>query len=110
MHFLFCRTNQQNNVLEKGMKDSTFEVYVLTEEFSAWFWLIKSLKTICAKPYPCLTSSKSLKWTSRVNFDLPKVGRMTINFELLNVSKMTGLKIYISQVMEILETSDLDIR
>ena len=37
-------------------------------------------------------------------------GIMTTNFELLKVRKMTSLKIYISQVMEKLGTSDLDIR
>ena len=30
-----------------------------------------------------------------VNLDLPKVSQMTINTELLKVSKMTSLKIYI---------------
>ena len=33
---------------------------------------------------------------------------MTINFKLLNASKMTSLKIYIYPVKEMLETSNLD--
>ena len=41
-----------------------------------------------------VTCPKSLKWTSRVGFDLPKVSRMTINFKLLKVRKMTSLKNY----------------
>ena len=32
---------------------------------------------------------------NKVNFDLPNVSKTTINFELLKVSKMTSLKIYI---------------
>ena len=31
-----------------------------------------------------------------VSFDLPKVNKMTVNSELLKVSKMTSLKFYIS--------------
>ena len=41
---------------------------------------------------------------------MPKVSKMTIDFELLKVSKITRLKICISQVMEKVETSNLDIR
>ena len=37
-----------------------------------------------------------------------KVSKIIIDFELLNVSKMTSLKIYISPVMEKPETSNLD--
>ena len=44
------------------------------------------------------------KGPNRVSFDLPKVSKMNIIFELLKVSKMTSLKIYISPVMEKLET------
>ena len=47
---------------------------------------------------------------NRVNFDLAKVSKININFELLKTSKMTSLKIYISPVMEKLETSNLDSR
>ena len=39
---------------------------------------------------------------------MPKVSKININFELLKVSKITSLKIYISSVMEMLETSNLD--
>ena len=48
MHILFSGANQKN-VLEKGMKDWTLKVYLLTGELSSWFWLIESLKMICAK-------------------------------------------------------------
>ena len=43
-----------------------------------------------------------------MNFDLPQVSKININFELLKVSKMTSLKIYISSVTEKLETSNLE--
>ena len=47
---------------------------------------------------------------SQVNFDLPKLRKMTTNSELIKVSKMTSLKIYVSLVMEKLETLNLDSR
>ena len=53
---------------------------------------------------------RQLKESNRVNFDLPKGGKININFELLKVSKKTSLKIYVSPVMEKLETSNLDSR
>ena len=136
MFVLICRKDQKH-VLQKGMKDWTFKVYLITGEFGSWFRLIESLKMTCARPYAwflnfsssvrgldCFFQPRvfaklskincdlptSLKWISRVNFDLPKGSRMTINFELLNVSKMIGLKICVSQVLEKLETSNLDIR
>ena len=37
---------------------------------------------------------------SGINLDLPKVSKTTINFELLKVSKITSLKIYVSLVMD----------
>ena len=43
-----------------------------------------------------------------MNFDLPQVSKININFELLKVSKMTSLKIYISPVTKKLETSNLE--
>ena len=45
-----------------------------------------------------------------VNFDMPKVSKININFELLKISKMTSLEIYISPVTKRLETSNLDTR
>ena len=45
-----------------------------------------------------------------MDFDLPKVSKININFELLKDSKMTSLKIYNSPVREKLETSNLDTR
>ena len=43
-----------------------------------------------------------------MNVDFPKVSKININFELLKVSKMTSLKIYISPVTEKLETSNMN--
>ena len=43
-----------------------------------------------------------------VNFDLPKVSKLSINFDLLKVRKMTSLKIYVSPVTEKLEISNLE--
>ena len=37
---------------------------------------------------------------SGINLDLPKVSKMTINFELVKVRKITSLKIYVSLVMD----------
>ena len=51
-----------------------------------------------------------VKWMSRVNINLPKHSKMTINFESFKVSKMTSLKIYISPVMEKLNASNLNSR
>ena len=39
--------------------------------------------------------SKSVKGPNRINFDLPKVSKININFELRKVIKMASLKIYI---------------
>ena len=50
MHILFCCTNQKN-VLQKEMKDWTFEVHLLTDKPTSWFPLIESLKMTCAWPY-----------------------------------------------------------
>ena len=112
MHILFCRTNQKN-VLQKEIKDWTFEVYLLTGEPSSWFALIESLKMTCARSYArflnflsngglvcflqpnvmpkvstiTVTCPKLGKWTSRVNFDLLKDSKMTINFELFKVAQ-----------------------
>ena len=47
---------------------------------------------------------------NRVDFDLPKVSKMNVLFELFNIIKMTSLKIYISPATEKLETSNLDSR
>ena len=46
----------------------------------------------------------------RVKFSLFKGRKMTINFELLKGRKMTSLKIYMSPVMEKLESLSLDSR
>ena len=42
-----------------------------------------------------VTCPKQVKRPNRMNFDLPQVSKININFELLKVSKMTSLKIYI---------------
>ena len=57
-----------------------------------------------------VTCLKSQKQTSRVNFGLPKDSKITNNFKLLNVSKITSFKIYIFPVIGKLETSNLDSR
>ena len=44
------------------------------------------------------------------NIVLPKISKMTINFQLFKVSKVTSLKIYVSSVTEKLETSKLGSR
>ena len=89
------------------MKDWTFKVHLLTGELSSLFQLIESLKMTCARAYTwflnlllsregldcfwqpnilpklgkiIVTCPKSLKWPSRVSFDLSKVIKMTINF------------------------------
>ena len=94
-----------------------------TEPLKSWFWLIESLKMTLSDPmhgywifcqvegiWNCflhpnrlpnpskitVTWPKSLKWTSMVKFDLTKVSRMTISFELLKAIKITSLKIYMS--------------
>ena len=40
-------------------------------------------------------SDVSLKWTITVDFDVPRVSRMAITFELLKVCNMTSLKVYV---------------
>ena len=93
-----------------------FKVYLLTEETSCWFPLIESLKIIWKvrnwESLDCFLWHvfPSSIGNNRVIFDLPKVSKMNINFELLEVSKMTNLKIYISPVTKKLETSNLDSR
>ena len=57
-----------------------------------------------------VTCPKQYKGTNRVNSDLPKFSKININFELLKVGKIMSLKIYISSVMEKLETSNFDSR
>ena len=55
-----------------------------------------------------VTCPQWVKGPKRMNFDLPKVSKININFELLKVSKVTSLKIYISPVTEKLQISNLD--
>ena len=50
MHILFCHKNQKN-VLQKEIKDWTFEAYSLTKEVGSWFPLIASLKMTSARSY-----------------------------------------------------------
>ena len=126
---LFCHKNQKN-LLQREIKDCTFKTYLLTADTSSWFPLIESLKITCARSYawflnfywivfrkisyPNLSNCDLSKVPKRKQIEsiliLPKVSKMNINFELLKVSKMTSLKIYISSVMEKLETSNLDSR
>ena len=50
MLFLFCCKNRKN-VLQKKIKDWTFDAYSLTKKSSSWFLLIASLKMTCARSY-----------------------------------------------------------
>ena len=50
IYILFWWKNQKN-VLQKGTKDWTFEVYLLTGELSSWFPLDELLKMTSAGPY-----------------------------------------------------------
>ena len=54
MRFLFCRKNQKN-VLQKEIKDWTFEADLLTDETISWFSLIEPLKMTfeSARSYVC---------------------------------------------------------
>ena len=109
MHILFCPTNQKC-VLQKGIKVWTFEVYILTGEFSSWLadWIIEDdfCQTLWVVPeffvkekgfglflqpsvLPkvskiAVTCPKSLKRTRCVNFDLYKVAQW---LQTLNCSK-----------------------
>ena len=135
MHVLFCRTNQKN-MLQKGMKDGAFKVYLLTGELNFWFMLFECLKMTAARPYawfliflsngpglhcflrfnvsPKLskitaTSPKSPKWTSTVNW--VKIGSKRIGSKWLlslNCSKQKKDQ-FEYQVVEKLGTSNLDI-
>ena len=82
--------------------------------------MIESFIMTCARSYAwllnflskregldCFSQPNVLPKISKI-IDFPKVGKTTINFEILKISKMTTLKIYISPVMEKLETSSLD--
>ena len=85
----------------------------------AWFFIFLSneegLDSLSWHVLPKLskitvTCPKLVKENKQGQFDLPKVSKTNINFELLKVSKMTSWKIYISPVTEKLETSNLDSR
>ena len=67
------------------------------------FWQAKSLSRLSKITYLPKVSKKM----SRVNLDSLKVSKMTTNFELLNVSKMSILRIH-SPVMEKLEALNLN--
>ena len=94
----------------------------MTKETISWFLLIGSLKmtyatVLCAWflnfyqtevwiHLQCMSYPNAIKYLrpvqsqqkglKRVNFDLPKVSKIIINFEMFKVSKMTSLKIFIS--------------
>ena len=67
------------------------------------FWQAKSLSRLSKITYLPKVSKKM----SRVNLDSLKVSKVTTNFELLNVSKMSILRIH-SPVMEKLEALNLN--
>ena len=67
MHFLFCRKNQKN-VLQKEVKDWTFEAYALTDETTSWFLLIESLKMTfkSVRSYVCVVLEFFIKRTEKI--------------------------------------------
>ena len=91
--YLFCHTNHKN-VLQKEMKR--------LKPACSWFPLIELMKMTCARSYGwCLnflSNREGLDCFLWLNV-LPKLSEMT--------TKMTTLKIYISPVMEKLETITL---
>ena len=131
MRILFCCKNQKN-VLQRESKDWTFKAYLLTADTGSWFPLTESLKITCARTYAWflnfywivfrdmsypnpvkqlgLSKVSKRKLIGKVYSYLSKVSKMNTKFELLKVSKMTSLKIYISPATEKLETSNLDSR
>ena len=129
MHFLFCGTNQKN-MLQKETKDWAFEIYLLTGEPSQFLippdWIIENDfgQVLCVSWIFFL--SNCFLWTN-VFLRLSKITvtclnsicpnsrsimtclkSSTIIFELLQISKMTSLKIFIFPVIEKLEKSNLD--
>ena len=103
--------------------------YTLTGWLNHWKWLVPGLvwllnflssgggldcflqPNVLPKPNKItVTCSKSLKLTSRVNFDLPKVAEWLSTLNCSKSAKMTSFKICVFQIMEKLETSNLDIR
>ena len=114
MNILLCPKNQKN-VLQKKVKDWSFEAYLLTDEtvLGSSDWIIDDL---CQILYVVLNFLDCFSWhvlpkiskmtdLSKVtrkerigaNLTCPKLAKM-VNFELLKVSKMINLKIYISSV------------
>ena len=105
-HALLSRINQKN-VLQKKITDLTFEVRNLVLDsrwLNHWKWLAPDLmfgswifcqterdwiafrSLSCPNPIKWLCPTQSLqKWTSRVNFDLPKVWKLIINFNTENL-------------------------
>ena len=124
MHILFCCSNQKK-VLQKQIKDWTFEVYLLNGELLYWFPLMESLKMTCARSYAwflkflshregldCFSRPKILPKLYKIAVVFPKIVkcRKWIYFDLPKVIKMTSLKIWLSLVMEKQETLNLDSR
>ena len=90
MYILFCCTNQKN-VLQKEIKDWTFEVYLLTGEPSSWFGLTESLKMTCARSnawfLDFLWNGQGLDCFSGTN-DFPKLSKIiTTNPKSVNINK-----------------------
>ena len=83
-------------VKERGLRLSFFFFFL---------WPVSPKLSKTTKTCPNL-----VKWMRKANINLPEYSKMTINFELFKVSKMTSLKIYVSPVMEKLKTSNLNSR
>ena len=63
-------------MLQKAMKDWTFEAYLLTEKPTSWFPLTESLKITCARWYTCFVR-EGLDCFSWPNV-LPKISKITV--------------------------------
>ena len=76
---LFCHKNQKN-MLQKEIKDWTFNTYLLTEESSSWFLLIGSLRInlcqILCMVLEFLSNEEGLHCFSQHN--LPKLSKITV--------------------------------
>ena len=78
MHYFCCKN--QKKVLQKEIKDWTFEVYLLTEETSFSFSLFESLKMTFARSYALflniLSNREGLDWF--LWHVLPKLCKITV--------------------------------
>ena len=78
MHFLFRRKNQKN-VLQKEIKDWTFEADLVTDETISWFSLTESLKMTfeSARSYVCVILEFFIK-RSKKTYNYETFGRKSL--------------------------------